>query len=103
MPAYYLEPTIEEDPHDLSRGDGYEGLPPRILVGHSGAPVEEAPLVEEVAATRVEGAPVEEATRVEEAPEQETTPVEEIPLAIQIPVEAIPIPAEAIPLGATEE
>ncbi|KAL3699743.1 hypothetical protein R1sor_017765 [Riccia sorocarpa] len=56
----------------------------------------------EVAATRVEeappveGAPVEEATRVEEAPGQETTLVEKIYVGI-------PIPAEAIPLGATQE
>ncbi|KAL3691675.1 hypothetical protein R1sor_005326 [Riccia sorocarpa] len=35
MPAYYLEPTIEEGPHDLPRGDGYEALLPRILVGPS--------------------------------------------------------------------
>ncbi|KAL3687770.1 hypothetical protein R1sor_014079 [Riccia sorocarpa] len=64
------------------------------------AQAEEAPPVEEVAATHVEGAqveeapPVEEATRIEEAPGQETTLVEEIPVVI-------PIPAEAIPLGAT--
>ncbi|KAL3677433.1 hypothetical protein R1sor_027381 [Riccia sorocarpa] len=61
-----------------------------------GAPVEEAPPVEEVAVTPVEGAPVEEATRVEDAPGQETTLLEEIPVAILIP-------AEAIPLGATQE
>ncbi|KAL3693940.1 hypothetical protein R1sor_007591 [Riccia sorocarpa] len=66
------------------------------------AQAEEASHVEEVTATCVEGAPVEEAThveeaiRVEDAPGQETTPVEEIPVAI-------PIPAEAIPLGATQE
>ncbi|KAL3690666.1 hypothetical protein R1sor_004317 [Riccia sorocarpa] len=61
-----------------------------------GAPVEEAPPVEEVAATHVEGATVQEVTRGEEPPGQETTPVEEIPVGI-------PIPAEAIPLGATQE
>ncbi|KAL3692106.1 hypothetical protein R1sor_005757 [Riccia sorocarpa] len=36
MPDYCLEPTIKEGPQDLSRGDGYEGLPPHILIGPSG-------------------------------------------------------------------
>ncbi|KAL3679961.1 hypothetical protein R1sor_022917 [Riccia sorocarpa] len=56
-----------------------------------GAPVEEAPLVEEVAATSVE-----EATRVEEAPGQETTPVEDIPVAIPIPAAARSDPGVAV-------
>ncbi|KAL3695104.1 hypothetical protein R1sor_008755 [Riccia sorocarpa] len=51
------------------------------------APVEEAPPVEEVAATHVEGAPVEEASpleevaaiRVERAPVEEATRVKEAP------------------------
>ncbi|KAL3689082.1 hypothetical protein R1sor_015391 [Riccia sorocarpa] len=36
MSDYCMEPTIEEAPHDLPRGDGYEALPPRLLVGPSG-------------------------------------------------------------------
>ncbi|KAL3700219.1 hypothetical protein R1sor_018241 [Riccia sorocarpa] len=71
-----------------------------------GTLVEEAPPVEEVAATRVEGTPVEEApsveevaaTRVEEATHvEEATRVEEAPGQEMIPVEEIPV---AIPIPA---
>ncbi|KAL3694219.1 hypothetical protein R1sor_007870 [Riccia sorocarpa] len=99
VPAATREILLTEWPHFRSCPDRVieeaqaEEAPPVEEVAATrvkGAPVEKAPPVEEVAATRVEGAPVEE------APGQETTPVEEIPVGI-------PIPAEAIPLGAIQE
>ncbi|KAL3690953.1 hypothetical protein R1sor_004604 [Riccia sorocarpa] len=93
VPSATWDILLTEWPHFFQHAEAEEAPPVEEVAATrvEGAPVEEAPLVEEVAAT-----PVEEAIRVEEAPGQETTLVEEIPVAI-------PIPAEAIPLGATQE
>ncbi|KAL3676458.1 hypothetical protein R1sor_026406 [Riccia sorocarpa] len=96
VPSAVRDILLIEWPHFYQHAEEAEAEEAPPVEEVAATRVEEAPPIEEVAAPLVEGAPVEEATRVEEAPGQETTPVEEI-------LVGIPIPAEAIPLGATQE